>query len=181
MMFKNVVLGLSLIAFVGLTGCSSPWKVVKKAQTNPFTKSEMYTVSKTKANNLSVGEMAEGVYLQQIGSQEQKRWRVGKSVFSNAFAKAIKTHVKGLNVGVHKPVKPNHFHIYSELYFASPYSENKGTMVKIRVRLMQRNRTFDILLLQFEAPAKGRIGRRMQVAGAELGKRLAKYLNERVR
>lgn len=180
-MFKKVVLSLSLFAFVGLTGCSSPWKVVRKAQTNPFTKSEAYVASPTKTKGLQVGELAEGVYLRQIGSAERRRWRVGKNVFSKAFARAIKANVKGLNVMVHKPVKPSNFHVYSQLYFVSPYAANKSTKAKIRVRLMQRNKTFDILLLNIEVPAKGRIGRRMQQAGAELGKRVAKYLSERAR
>lgn len=182
MIRKNLLTLLSLVGFVTLSACAAPWKVVQQSPTNPFTKSETYTVSPANTDGMQVGELAEKVYMEQIGGEEQKRWRVGKQVFSKAFAEAISANAKGLNIGVLTPVSPRHFQVYSKLYFVSPFAADKGTMVKIRVRLLQNNRTFDVLLLQYEVPTnKGAIGNRLQAAGEEFGKRIAKYLNERVR
>ncbi len=179
---KKLTPFLMLAGLVLLAGCSSPWKVVRKAQTNPFTKQERYVVSETKTNNLQVGQLAESVYTSQIGSAEKRRWRIGKTVFGKAFAGALKLNAKGLNVAIHKKVKPRDFQVYSNLYFVSPYNAGKNTMVKVRVRLMQRNKTFDVLLLQISVPtSKGQIGNRLKYAGATLGKHVAKYLLGRVR
>lgn len=179
---KQLFQYLALVSFVGLAACSSPWKVVRKAETNPFTKSERYVVTEVKTNNLQVGDLAEAVYLNQIGSAERRRWRVGKSVFTKSYGEALKANLKGMQVAVTGKVKPNDFQVYTQMYFVSPFTENQNTKVKIRVRLMQRNKTYDVLLLQYEVPkSKGRIGNRLKAAGAEFGKRLAKYLNERVR
>ena len=179
---KKLTPFLTLAGFVLLAGCSSPWKVVRKAQTNPFTKQSSYVVSKTKTNNLQVGEMAEAVYTSQIGATEKSRWRIAKTLFGKAFGAALKRSAKGFNLKVHKRVRPSDFQVFSNLYFVSPYSADKNTMVKIRVRLMKRNKTLDILLLNFEVPkGKGLIGNRMKFAGVKLGQHVAKYLEKRAR
>lgn len=182
MIRKHVLQVIPLLGFVAMTACAAPWKVVQQAPTNPFTKSETYTVTAVNTEGLQVGELAEKVYTDQIGSAEQQRWRVGKEVFSKAFATAIKTNAEGFNVGALTALSPRHFQVFCQMFFVSPYVADKGTQVKIRVRLMQNNRTFDVLVLEYEVPSnKGKIGNRLQAAGEEFGKRIAKYLKERAR
>lgn len=170
-----------IVAVSFLTGCSSSWKVVKKADPNPFVKSQRYFVNATNFQGLQVGKVSEADYLSDKNAGAQNKWKADKAIFSRDFQRAAKRNSAPLKMIAGRP-NPRTFVISPNLYWIEIGSATKDTKIKLRVRYQKRNRSYDVITMEIKVPAKtGSFSKHLRFAAKELGKRAAKYLLKRAK
>ncbi len=162
-----------------LTACSSPWKVVRQADPNPFD-----SYAQFKAMQLDFSQMQ---FDGDPNQTKSKEFSTDKSFMARDFQRSMLNSLQGKGIKIFTgKAAPNIFVIRPMLLYLRPGTKEEASKSELTVQLLKNNKILDVI--KFEAstkpdpdkPATMTRNGRMRADANKLGEYVAKYLIKRV-
>ncbi|MCB9637995.1 MAG: hypothetical protein H6727_03710 [Myxococcales bacterium] len=176
----------NLLWFVGLfvatTGCSSPVKVVRETNPNPFNASTRLMAKKLIFREMKVDNGFEADFVTSQGPQFKEKWTSEKEFLAKIFRDSLRKSAPTVKIYVSKE-SPDMFIVRPQIKEMSPGGSGKPCKMLLEVRLLQGNATRDIIQVSAETKSDGNFAdlqKRIRETVRKLGEYTAGYLKKRL-
>jgi hypothetical protein len=100
MIRRSVLLLISVVLALLVTGCSPPWAIIQQTTPNPFVNQRRFAVAPTDFTGLRVGAKSEAEYLAGKDEKQQQSFQTDKLGANEEFTKALinRAHDVGIEI-----------------------------------------------------------------------------------
>lgn len=168
--------------FVAATGCSSPVKVVRETNPNPFTASTRLMAKKLIFREMKVDNGFEADFIASQGPEFKAKWETEKEFLAKIFRDSLRKNAPTVKIYVSQEA-PDMFILRPQIKEMSPGGPGKPCKIMIQMRLLQGNATRDIIEVRAETKADGEFAdlqKRIRETVRKLGEYTAGYLKKRL-